>query len=87
MTGRSRGRGSGLGWVALLLPSGVVVLFSLLQRWATGPTAGALAFLTMVAVACWLFPKSRVTFKRLLAAVVLALVVACVLALLARGEP
>ena len=83
----ARGRGSLKGWVAsALLPSCVVVLFWLLLRWVPGPTAGGLAFLSVIVVAYFFFPKIKLSVGRIVAGLLLALVVAYVLlALSIRG--
>ena len=74
--------GAWLGWAAMLLPSVVVVMYTLLQRRLPAPTAGGLSFLAVALVAFWLFPRIRVRLSRILAAVVIAVGVALLMAFL-----
>ncbi|MGB8510547.1 MAG: hypothetical protein WCD76_19390 [Pyrinomonadaceae bacterium] len=69
-----KGRGRN-GWMAVLMPSVVVVLFELLRFRLTPPTAGGLAFLVGIMLAYWLFPKTRLSMAKIVAAAALALVV------------
>jgi hypothetical protein len=79
----SGGKGvNGAGWMVMLLPSVVVVLFQLLSLRLQAPTAGGLSFLAAVALAYWLFPKTRLSLTRALVGVLLAFVVALLLGVL-----
>ncbi len=74
--------GAWLGWAAMLLPSVVVVMYTVLHRLQLpAPTAGGLSFLAVALVAYWFFPKIRLRLSRILTAVVVALVVGVLLAL------
>ncbi|HEU4594033.1 MAG TPA: hypothetical protein VFS10_02610 [Pyrinomonadaceae bacterium] len=73
--------GAWMSWAAMLLPSVVVVMYTLLQRSLSAPTAGGLSFLAVALLAFWLFPRIRLSPSRILAAIVVALVVAVLLAL------
>ena len=74
--------GALLGWAAMLLPSVVVVMFTLLQRRLPAPTAGGLSFLAVALVAFWLFPRIRLRLSRILTAIVIAVGVALLMAFL-----
>ncbi len=75
--------GAWLGWAAMLLPSVVVVMYTLLHRLRLpAPTAGGLSFLAVALVAYWFFPKIRLKLSRILAAIVVAVSVAVLLALM-----
>ena len=74
--------GTTANWLAVLLPSVVVVLFNLLRPRLPAPTAGGLAFLAVVLIAYWLFPRRRLSRARVLASVLLALAVALLMGLL-----
>jgi hypothetical protein len=74
--------GTLLSWAAMLLPSAVVVMYTLLQRRLPAPTAGGLSFLAVALVALWLFPRIRIRLSRILAAVVVAVGVALLMAFL-----
>jgi UDP-N-acetylmuramyl pentapeptide phosphotransferase/UDP-N-acetylglucosamine-1-phosphate transferase len=76
-----RKNGAWLGWAAMLLPSVVVVMYTLLNRLLPAPTAGGLSFLAVALVAYWFFPKIRLRLSRILAAIVVAVVVAVLMAL------
>ena len=73
--------GAWLSWAAMLLPSVVVVMYTLLQRRLPAPTAGGLSFLAVALVAFWLFPRIRIRLSRILAAVVVAVGVGVLMAL------
>jgi FtsH-binding integral membrane protein len=73
--------GAWLSWAAMLLPSVVVVMYTLLHRLLPAPTAGGLSFLAVALVALWLFPRIRIRLSRILAAIVIALGVALLMAL------
>jgi UDP-N-acetylmuramyl pentapeptide phosphotransferase/UDP-N-acetylglucosamine-1-phosphate transferase len=73
--------GAWVSWAAMLLPSVVVVMYTLLQRRLPAPTAGGLSFLVVALVAYWFFPKIRLRLSRILAAIVVALGVAVLMAL------
>jgi peptidoglycan biosynthesis protein MviN/MurJ (putative lipid II flippase) len=51
-------------WGAFFLPSLVVVLFNLLRLRMPPLTAGGLAFLAAVLLACFFFPRLRVRPRR-----------------------
>ncbi len=70
------------GWLVVLLPSVVVVLFDLLRVMLHPPTAGGLAFLAAVLLAYWLSPRMRLNYVKITAALALAVVVAVLMALL-----
>lgn len=75
------------GWVAgALLPSCVVLLSALLYQWMAGPTAAGLAFLSVILVAYFLFPKIKLSVTSVALGLFLALVVAYVLALVSLGH-
>ena len=74
--------GAWLGWAAMLLPSVLVVMYTLLQRRLPAPTAGGLSFLAVALVAFWLFPRIRLRLSRILAAIVIAVGVALLMAFL-----
>ena len=74
--------GAWLSWAAMLMPSALVVMYTLLQRRLPAPTAGGLSFLAVALVALWLFPRIRVRLSRILAAVVIAAGVALLMAFL-----
>jgi hypothetical protein len=73
--------GAFLGWAAMLLPSVVVVMYTLLHRLLPAPTAGGLSFLAVALVAYWFFPKIRLRLSRILAAIAVAVGVAVLMAL------
>jgi UDP-N-acetylmuramyl pentapeptide phosphotransferase/UDP-N-acetylglucosamine-1-phosphate transferase len=73
--------GAWMSWAAMLLPSVLVVMYTLLHRSLPAPTAGGLSFLAVALVAYWFFPKIRLRLSRILAAIVVALVVGVLLAL------
>jgi hypothetical protein len=73
--------GAWVSWAAMLLPSVVVVMYTLLQRSLPAPTAGGLSFLAAALVAYWFFPKIRLRLPRILAAIGVALGVGVLLAL------
>ncbi|HVF54843.1 MAG TPA: hypothetical protein VM934_01760 [Pyrinomonadaceae bacterium] len=65
--------------MVVLFPSIIVVLFHLLRLSLPALTAGGLSFLAAIFVAYWLFPKSRVSYSRFAAGVLLAVAVALLL--------
>ena len=69
-----------LSWAAMLLPSVVVVMYTLLHRRLPAPTAGGLSFLAVALVAYWLFPRIRIRPARILAAIFIAVGVAFLMA-------
>jgi hypothetical protein len=69
-----------LGWVSMLLPSVVVVIYTLLHRRLPAPTAGGLSFLVVALIAFWFFPKIRIRKSRIMIAIVIAVGVACLMA-------
>lgn len=73
-------QGDWVSWAAVLLPSVVVVFYTLLHRLLPAPTAGGLSFLVAALIAFWFFPKIRIRRTRILAAIVLALGVAWAMA-------
>ncbi len=73
--------GAWMSWAAMLLPSVVVVMYTVLQRSLSAPTAGGLSFLAVALLAFWLFPRIRLSLSRILAAIAVALVVEVLLAL------
>jgi len=72
-------KGAWMSWAAMLLPSVVVVFYTLLHRLLPAPTAGGLSFLLAALIAFWFFPKIRLRKSRILAAIALALGVAWVM--------
>ena len=74
--------GALLGWAAMLLPSVVVVMYTLLHRLLPAPTAGGLSFLAVALIAYWFFPKIRIRPSRILIAILLAVVVAWLMVIL-----
>jgi len=74
----------GTSWWAVLMPSFIVILFDLLRLHLPPPTAGGLAFLAAVTLAYWLFPKTRLSLLKVVAAAVLACVVALLMPVLLR---
>ncbi|MCA1635079.1 MAG: hypothetical protein LC802_15665 [Acidobacteria bacterium] len=73
-------KGVWVSWVAMLLPSVVVIVYTLLHRRLPATTAGGLSFLMAALIAFWFFPKIRIRKSLILAAIVLALGVAWVMA-------
>jgi hypothetical protein len=69
-----------MSWAAMLLPSVVVVIYTLLHRMLPAPTAGGIAFLAGALIVFWFFPKIRIRKSRILIAIALALGVACLMA-------
>jgi L-lactate permease len=64
----------------ILLPTLVVLLYSLLSLRLQTPTAGGLSFLAAALIAFFFFPRKRVRAVRLVGAVLLAAVVGVLLA-------
>lgn len=75
-------KGEWVSWAAMLLPSVVVVMYTLLHKLLPAPTAGGLSFLAVALIVFWFFPKIRVRPWRILMAFLLALGVAWLMVIL-----
>ncbi len=73
-------------WAAVLLPPGGVVLYALLDRWMPGPSAGGVAFLAVIIVAYFIFPKTKLSALRFVVGLLLALLAAYFVAGVGAGR-
>jgi hypothetical protein len=65
-------------WVGVLLPSGVVLLSLLFQRWMPWPTSAGLSFLVVMLVAVFLFPTAKLSAVKIVVGLFIALLIAVV---------